>query len=404
MAILKYPDPVTGEWIPLSSQGSVYVHTYTGTVHNFQGAGVLGIVYLTEDFTAGDTFTVNGAAVTLSNMKNIETTFVSGRWSMFLFTGTLLTFLQREEGQGVPTGGAIGQALIKSGTQDFVTEWAAVGRTNPNLLINSNFTDPVNTYGRVSGSAVAYADTPIFPCWRVNGTATWNQGGGLLLAPSTYLYQFREIHYSKLLGKKVTLSAKLSDGTYTSVTLTLPASVNGSDTYTSAPLPNVGGALDGFNYRAGGATMFGRLQYYVPLFQVYTGASAVTVSELYCELGEVSTHPYAVPIGYDIDIMRCKRYLYSTMQTMYGTIEAGIAYVNIKFEHEMRIPPSLISYPSTAWLIAGGSSGTQSLPSSPLHTITKESATVKINASGFPGFNVVSASPAVAPFVFDARL
>lgn len=52
-------------------------------------------------------------------------------------------------GVGVPIGGKIGQALLKSGSADYAAAWNPVG--NPNLIDNWDFTNPVNQRG-VSGT------------------------------------------------------------------------------------------------------------------------------------------------------------------------------------------------------------------------------------------------------------
>jgi hypothetical protein len=375
------------------------------------------LIRLAPEYSAGSTYAL-GVFVSLASTglfyectSAIATpeAWTAGHWTartVGYVLAALATSLagKATSAQGIPTGGTAGQALVKSGMPDFVTEWAAVGRTNPNLLDNWDFANPVNTYGRLSGNAGVYTGNNVFPCWISWGSITWIEGTGVSLAANTTWQQRLEIPYTSLLGKTTTISVKLSNGTYALVTATFPSSVSGADAYNGGALSGVGSAGVGFEYRSGGVTIGGMTQYYVPFVQIATVSGTPTVREMYCELGSVSTHPTAKPMDYGIACCACKRYVYSTMQAMQGTIEADIAYVNIKFEHEMRIPPSLISYPSTAWLIAGGSSGTQSLPSSPLRTITKESAMVKINASGYPGFNVALASSAVAPFVFSAEL
>ena len=86
-------DIVSGEIIPKSGI-SIYVHSKSGTVHNFEGTGENGKALITADFSAGDTFTVNGEAVSAYCGLEApdESTIVNGRWVYFAFDGTQLNF------------------------------------------------------------------------------------------------------------------------------------------------------------------------------------------------------------------------------------------------------------------------------------------------------------------------
>lgn len=67
----------------------VYTHTRSGTVNNFQGAGAVGRALLTADIQAGDTFTVNGQAVTAYMGASLAAEIMAGskyagRWVSFV--------------------------------------------------------------------------------------------------------------------------------------------------------------------------------------------------------------------------------------------------------------------------------------------------------------------------------
>lgn len=86
-------DIVSGETVPKSGI-STYVHSKSGTVHNFEGTGENGKALITADFSAGDTFTVNGEVVSAYCGLEApdESTIVNGRWVYFAFDGTQLNF------------------------------------------------------------------------------------------------------------------------------------------------------------------------------------------------------------------------------------------------------------------------------------------------------------------------
>lgn len=68
----------------------VYTHTRSGTVNNFQGAGAVGRALLTADIQAGDTFTVNGQAVTAYMGASLAAEIMAGskyagRWVAFVY-------------------------------------------------------------------------------------------------------------------------------------------------------------------------------------------------------------------------------------------------------------------------------------------------------------------------------
>lgn len=70
--------------------------------------------------------------------------------------------------QGVPSGGLEGQMLIKASNQDYATEWGP-WPSNPNLLLNWDFRNPVNRNGKgeyTNGTSLLYT----IDKWMLNST------------------------------------------------------------------------------------------------------------------------------------------------------------------------------------------------------------------------------------------
>lgn len=89
-------NPGTNTEVPIDNTRliSTYVHTKTGTVHNFFGRGENGRAKITDDFVSGDTFAVNGIAVPAYVGADAPDgdTIVNGRWVTFIFDGSSINF------------------------------------------------------------------------------------------------------------------------------------------------------------------------------------------------------------------------------------------------------------------------------------------------------------------------
>ena len=71
----------------------VYTHTRsTAGVHNFAGSGANGRALITAAFQSGDTFTVNGTAVSAYTGADATDELPNGRWVTFVYDGTQLNF------------------------------------------------------------------------------------------------------------------------------------------------------------------------------------------------------------------------------------------------------------------------------------------------------------------------
>lgn len=73
-----------------------YTHSYNSStkVHNFTGKGVTGRAKITADYHSGDTFAVNGTAVSayVGSDTPDEDTIANGRWVLFVVDGDTINF------------------------------------------------------------------------------------------------------------------------------------------------------------------------------------------------------------------------------------------------------------------------------------------------------------------------
>lgn len=83
-----------GNRLSVDSTIQVYTHTKTNNVHNFVGTGANGRAKITADFASGDTFQVNGAAVTAywGNDAPDSDLIATGRWVTFIVDGKTINF------------------------------------------------------------------------------------------------------------------------------------------------------------------------------------------------------------------------------------------------------------------------------------------------------------------------
>lgn len=80
---------------------------------------------------------------------------------------------------GIPTGGEIGQILVKQSSQDYDVSWKNQRIcVNPNLLVNPYFLHPINQRGETSWSTGQTIDR-----WRVVGDAEIGESGVRIINP-----------------------------------------------------------------------------------------------------------------------------------------------------------------------------------------------------------------------------
>lgn len=133
-----------------------YVHTKSGTVHNFAGSGANGRAKLTADVAAGDTFTVNGAPVTAymgaeSAADAMAGGSWSGRWVSFVFDGATLDF---KGGGGRVTVSGLSAGAVKTGVTVAVKQGAKTVQT-----VTGTFTSDANAWaGAMLSGYTAYVN------------------------------------------------------------------------------------------------------------------------------------------------------------------------------------------------------------------------------------------------------
>lgn len=91
-------------------------------------------------------------------------------------------------GPGVPTGGTKGQVLVKSSDTSYETEWKTLATpSNPNLLINSDFRNPVNQKGLTSYNSPSSKIMYTIDRWRLlNKRGTVNVCDGYIEIRNDY--------------------------------------------------------------------------------------------------------------------------------------------------------------------------------------------------------------------------
>lgn len=115
----------------------VYIHTKSGSVHDFAGTGANGRARMTADVEKGDTFTVNGVPVT-AWMGTEEAAPVmagspwNGRWLTFVLDGETINF---EGGDGLTAGDK--ERLIPENIRTGVTIAKVTGNLLPSCKENS---------------------------------------------------------------------------------------------------------------------------------------------------------------------------------------------------------------------------------------------------------------------------
>ena len=335
-------DAATGILYVEPSSVPVYTYSYDGTnkIHILTGSGTFGQVdFLTQYVSSTDTMTINGTTVTGIYLGGLIAQTLRPSFYSFVYNGSSLYFqtsavynsldqtssgfaLDARQGKtlndaittrGIPTGGTTGQALIKSSATDYETDWATVGRTNPNLLINRNLA--VNQIDSPIGTAFA-ANGYIADCWQAwGGNVTLLDGGGVILASGVQLMQRFEIYYVKLLGKTYTLSLKIG-GVIKTATITFPSAVAGANTINTLAVAGVGTLGLGFLY-TGGTIINDVSRSYVPCVCV-TSSSTIQIDDAYLEPGSLSTLAHAPEMDYSQELLKCQRY--------YRTIGSGAAY------------------------------------------------------------------------------
>ena len=149
----------------------VYIHTKSGSVHDFAGTGANGRARMTADVEKGDTFTVNGVPVT-AWMGTEEAAPVmagspwNGRWLTFVRDGETINF---EGGDGLTAGDK--ERLIPENIRTGVTIAKVTGSLLPSCKENSlaclwlrlydNSNAPIQTNNVTEDSPISVKGTTI---------------------------------------------------------------------------------------------------------------------------------------------------------------------------------------------------------------------------------------------------
>lgn len=209
--------------------------------------------------------------------------------------------------------------------------WASGTFSNPNLLINGNFKNPVNQRGESVYTSSETVRIPCFDTWRVMRLSAAVGSGGVVLTrtetASTYgSFECKQERDGFEEGKTYTLSAEI-DGTVHSVSGTLSATT-------------VIGYVQGF-----GNMRFELGSNYVTAYLIVSNSSPHTIGYIKLEKGGSAT-PF-VPRPYGEALAACQRYYYAVPNDAGFTGSAGastsLAYVTIPTPVQMRVTPTLAS-------------------------------------------------------------
>lgn len=174
-------------------------------------------------------------------------------------------------------------------------------QSNQNLLDNPWFT--VNQRGKQKYTGAGYS----FDRWYLWGgsTLTKNSNGSITLSAGDWrnLIQIFELDlFNKLVGKTVTASVLLDDGTVSSRTFVFTDPGNGYNQINLYPNPFSGKVFCLNMYGPSNSNIANR-----PYFNLYTNVD-VTVKAMKLELGSVSTLANDVPPNYAQELAKCQRY------------------------------------------------------------------------------------------------
>lgn len=114
---LQITNIMDGTSVPYSGI-SIYIHSKSGTVHELTGAGANGRVKLTDNVASGDTFTVNGEAVTAfmgteDAVGSMAGAAWSGKWATF-------TYDEQEKTLNFKGGGGLSTSDLTTATAEEV--------------------------------------------------------------------------------------------------------------------------------------------------------------------------------------------------------------------------------------------------------------------------------------------
>ena len=153
----------------------VYTHTRSGTVNNFVGTGAVGRALLTEDIQDGDTFTVNGQAVTAymgtdNATESMAGSPYTGKWVTFVVEDGVLNF---RGGGGKVTVSGLSAGVIKQGTTVTVKQGAKTIASVTGTLPDGNAAKKIAVGERITDT---YAT--IYATYTASNTSGFAQASG----------------------------------------------------------------------------------------------------------------------------------------------------------------------------------------------------------------------------------
>lgn len=264
---------------------------------------------------------------------------------------------------------------------------------NNNLLINSNFANPVNQRGVVSPVVNSNADASFYTIDRWNmygvGKLIINEGESITIeGGSVTLRQY--IEDTELVdGKSVTLSAKVNGVIYTNTDI---LDKSGSGKAVIRVYDDAGKNICTIYSQYSNSKGYHSVAIGVP------DASSVTVEWAKLELGEVAT-PY-VPRLYAEELELCKRY-YQSFANIIGVF--AFAYSNsdilyrVNFTEMRNVPNATLLYVNG---ISSSNAGTNA-SSSTVTNINNDYAEINAN---FPTTMLINGNSSRIGLILDAEL
>lgn len=270
-------------------------------------------------------------------------------------------------GVGVPIGGKIGQAILKSGSADYAAAWNPV--TNKNHFINTDFGNPVNQRGLSSyANSGSNAWTPTIDCWEAyigNGGQLAVADGYITLTNAASGYSnFRQIieNGERFSGQTITVSFDIDSPNPMQFYVT---SNKGGAGNTNTVFGAESEGTSGRRIMTGSYTLADNEVLFSVSLQVVGATSAAFSYDVYrakMEIGKISTLENDAPADYGAELAKCQRYLLAISEETGFTeclratyLTTGVILFTIPTPVSMRIAPTLES--SDTFVVGSGING-----------------------------------------------
>ena len=259
-------------------------------------------------------------------------------------------------GVGVPIGGKIGQALLKSGSADYATAWNPV--TNKNHFINTDFGNPVNQRGLSSyANSGSNAWTPTIDCWDAfigNGGQLSVADGYITLTNAASGYSnFRQVieNGERFSGKTITVSFDIDSPKPMQFYVT---SNKGGAGNKNTVFGAESAGTSGRRIMTGSYTLADNEVLFSVSLQVVGARAAAFSYDVYrakMEIGGISTLENDAPADYGAELAKCQRYLLAISEETGRSeclrataISTNYILFTLPTPVTMRIAPTLESY------------------------------------------------------------